>query len=186
MAANLSAFEIESVLRDLLLKLNSSTPFYFFVSYLFPHPASSSTLNCCVHSSIIILLITIHETPKWPLMRTRTRTILLRNLIVKMSAKTTQCGIQMNTLKNSKAHSRDPNHLGSIYSFENRMTSINDEILLLAAYERASLALRLTDLTAYGIMDMDTALYKAKRLDNKLDGLINDANGFQSRAKVES
>jgi hypothetical protein len=110
----------------------------------------------------------------------------LRDLIVKMSAQTTQCGLQMNTLKNSKAHSRDPNHLESIYTFENRMTNINDEILLLAAYERAGLASRLTDLTAEGIMDMDTALYKVKKLNNKLDGLITDVNGFQYRTNAQA
>jgi hypothetical protein len=110
----------------------------------------------------------------------------LRDLIAKMSAKTTQCGLQMNTLKNSKAHSRDPNHLESIYTFENRMTNINDEILLLAAYERAGLASRLADLMAEGIMDMDTALYKVKKLNNKLDGLITDVNGFRSRANAQA
>jgi hypothetical protein len=110
----------------------------------------------------------------------------LRDLIAKMSAKTTQCGLQMNTLKNSKAHSRDPNHLESIYTFKNRMTNINDEILLLAAYERAGLASRLADLMAEGIMDMDTALYKVKNLNNKLDGLITDVNGFRSRANAQA
>jgi hypothetical protein len=110
----------------------------------------------------------------------------LRDLILRVSAKTTEFVLKMNTLKNDKAHSRNLNHIGSIHNFENRITNINDEILLLAAYERAVMASRLTGLMAEGIMDMDTALYKIKKLNNKLDGLISDVNGFQSRAKAEA
>jgi len=66
------------------------------------------------------------------------------------------------------------------------MTNINDEILLLAAYDRAGMASRLTDLMAEGIMDMDAALYKAKRLNNKLDALISDINGIESRANIQA
>jgi hypothetical protein len=110
----------------------------------------------------------------------------LGDLILKMSAKIAECVLKMNTIKNGKTHSRNPSHLESIYTFENRMININDEILLLAAYDRAGMASRLTDLTGEGIMDMDTALYKVKRLNNKLDGFISDVNGFQSRANAQA
>jgi hypothetical protein len=107
----------------------------------------------------------------------------LGDLVLKMSVKIAECALKINTIKNSKAHSRNPSNLESIYTFENRMTNINDEILLWATYDRASMASRLTELMAEGLMDMGSALYKAKRLNNKLDGLINDVNDFHSIAK---
>ena len=104
----------------------------------------------------------------------------LGDLVLKMSVKIAECALKINTIKNSKAHSRNPSNLESIYTFKNRMTDINDEILLWATYDRASMASRLTELMAEGLMDMGSALYKAKRLNNKLDGLINDVNDFHS------